>query len=116
MIYFFYKVYKGKLLRVDHFIAGDEEEPARKHFIHCRKQSNFEDQQLPEDWPNLAYFSSLRTVSRSAARTSTAPWVTRTRTLESLKEKGSETGELPASASSPPPQGFTVTKRTLEGD
>ena len=42
MIYFFYKVYKGKLLRVDHFIAGDEEEPARKHFIHCRKQSNFE--------------------------------------------------------------------------
>ena len=22
MIYFFYKVYKGKLLRVDHFIAG----------------------------------------------------------------------------------------------
>ena len=53
MIYFFYKVYKGKLLRVDHFIAGDEEEPARKHFIHCRKQSNFEDQQLPEDWPNL---------------------------------------------------------------
>ena len=108
MIYFFYKVYKGKFLRVDHFIAGDEEEPARKHFIHCRKQSNFEDQQLPEDWPNLAYFS--------AARTSTAPWVTRTRTLESLKEKGSETGELPASASSPPPQGFTVTKRTLEGD
>ena len=99
MIYFFYKVYKGKLLRVDHFIAGDEEEPARKHFIHCRKQSNFEDQQLPEDWPNL-----------------TAPWVTRTQTLESLKEKGSETGELPASASSPPPQGFTVTKRTLEGD
>ena len=115
MIYFFYKVYKGKLLRVDHFIAGDEEEPARKHFIHCRKQSNFEDQQLPEDWPNLAYFSSLRTASRSAARTSTAPWVTRTRTLESLKEKGSETGELPASASSPP-QGFTVAKRTLEGD
>ena len=115
MIYFFYKVYKGKLLRVDHFIAGDEEEPARKHFIHCRKQSNFEDQQLPEDWPNLAYFSRLRTVSRSAARTSTAPWVTRTRTLESLKEKGSETGELPASASSPP-QGFTVAKRTLEGD
>ena len=53
MIYFFYKVYKGKFLRVDHFIAGDEEEPARKHFIHCRKQSNFEDQQLPEDWPNL---------------------------------------------------------------
>ena len=108
MIYFFYKVYKGKLLRVDHFIAGDEEEPARKHFIHCRNQSNFEDQQLPEDWPNLAYFS--------AARTSTAPLVTRTRTLESLKEKGSETGELPASASSPPPQGFTVAKRTLEGD
>ena len=115
MIYFFYKVYKGKFLRVDHFIAGDEEEPARKHFIHCRKQSNFEDQQLPKDWPNLAYFSSLRTASRSAAKTSTAPWVTRTRTLESLK-KGSETGELPASASSPPPQGFTVAKRTLEGD
>ena len=115
MIYFFYKVYKGKLLRVDHFIAGDEEEPARKHFIHCRKQSNFEDQQLPEDWPNLTYFSSLWTASCSAARTSTAPWVTRTRTLESLKEKGSETGELPASASSPP-QGFTVAKRTLEGD
>ena len=115
MIYFFYKVYKGKFLRVDHFIAGDEEEPARKHFIHCRKQSNFEDQQLPEDWPNLTYFSSLRrTVSRSAARTSTAPWVTRTRTLESLKKKGSETGEMPASASSPP-QGFTVAKRTLEG-
>ena len=116
MIYFFYYVYEGKFLRVDRFIAGDEEEPARKHFIHCRKQSNFEDQQLPEDWPNLAYFSSLRTASRSAARTSTAPWVTRTRTLESLKKKGSETGELPASASSPPPQGFTVAKRTLEGD
>ena len=115
MIYFFYYVYEGKFLRVDRFIAGDEEEPARKHFIHCRKQSNFEDQQLPEDWPNLTYFSSLRTVSRSAARKSTAPWVTRTRTLESLKEKGSETGELPASASSPP-QGFTVAKRTLEGD
>ena len=42
MIYFFYYVYEGKFLRVDHFIAGDEEEPARKHFIHCRKQSNFE--------------------------------------------------------------------------
>ena len=42
MIYFFYKVYKGKFLRVYHFIAGDEEEPTRKHFIHCRKQSNFE--------------------------------------------------------------------------
>ena len=42
MIYFFYYVYEGKFLRVDRFIAGDEEEPARKHFIHCRKQSNFE--------------------------------------------------------------------------
>ena len=42
MIYFFYYVYEGKFLRVDRFISGDEEEPARKHFIHCRKQSNFE--------------------------------------------------------------------------
>ena len=45
MIYFFYKVYKGKLLRVDHFIAGDEEEPARKQTVEIKAISKLRPRQ-----------------------------------------------------------------------